>query len=86
MQKKVFQDEEILNHNLVQVLKEIRTNMNLSQPELEAKLGVGSEYISKIERGKTKVNLELLRKFTTVFNMTISDILIRTENKYGIHK
>lgn len=86
MQKKVFQDEETLNHNLVQVLKEIRTNMSLSQPELEAKLGVGSEYISKIERGKIKVNLDLLRRFTTVFNMTISDILIRAENKYGIHK
>lgn len=86
MQKKVFQDEETLNHNLVQVLKEIRTNMSLSQPELEAKLGVGSEYISKIERGKTKVTLELLRKFTTVFNMDISDILLRAERKYGIYE
>lgn len=86
MQKKVFQDEETLNHHLVQVLKEIRTNMNLSQPELEAKLGVGSEYISKIERGKTKVTLELLRKFTTVFNMDISDILLRAEHKYGIYE
>lgn len=86
MQKKVFQDEETLNHNLVQVLKEIRTNMGLSQPELEVKLGVGSEYISKIERGKSKVTLDLLRKFTTVFNMTISDILIRAEKKYGIHE
>lgn len=86
MQKKVFQDEETLNHNLVQVLKEIRTNMNLSQPELESKLGVGSEYISKIERGKTKVTLELLRKFTTVFNMDISDILLRAERKYGIYE
>lgn len=86
MQKKVFQDEETLNHNLVQVLKEIRTNMGLSQPELESKLGVGSEYISKIERGKTKVTLELLRKFTTRFNMDISDILLRAERKYGIHK
>ena len=86
MQKKVFQDGETLNHNLVQVLKEIRTNMGLSQPELEVKLGVGSEYISKIERGKSKVTLDLLRKFTTVFNMTISDILIRAEKKYGIHE
>ena len=86
MQKKVFQDEETLNHNLVQVLKEIRTNMGLSQPELEVKLGVGSEYISKIERGKSKVTLDLLRKFTTVLNMTISDILIRAEKKYGIHE
>lgn len=86
MQKKVFQDEETLNRILIQVIKEIRINMDLSQSEIEAKLGVGSEYISKIERGKTKVTLELLRKFTTVFNMTISDILIRAENKYGIHK
>ena len=86
MQKKVFQDEETLNHNLVQVLKEIRTNTGLSQPELEVKLGVGPEYISKIERGKSKVTLDLLRKFTTVFNMTISDILIRAEKKYGIHE
>ena len=84
MQKKVFQDGEILNQYLVQVLKEIRTNMELSQPELEAKLGVGTEYISKIERGKSKVSLELLRKFTTVFNMSISDILVRAEKKYGI--
>ena len=86
MQKKVFQDEEALNRHLIQVLKEIRTNMNLSQPELETKLGVGSEYISKIERGKTKVTLELLRKFTTVFNMDISDIVLRAERKYGIYE
>ena len=57
-----------------------------AQPELEVKLGVGPEYISKIERGKSKVTLDLLRKFTTVFNMTISDILIRAEKKYGIHE
>ena len=84
MSEKIFQNEEALNLALVQILKDIRTNMDLSQPELEAKLGVGSEYISKIERGKIKVSLELLRKFTIVFNMNISDILKRAETKYGI--
>lgn len=85
MSNKVFQNEEALNNSLVQVLKEIRTNLELSQPELEAKLGVGSEYISKIERGKIKVSLELLRKFTTVFQIKVSTILERAERKYGIN-
>lgn len=85
MNNKVFQNEETLNNSLVQVLKEIRTNLELSQPELEAKLGVGSEYISKIERGKIKVSLELLRKFTTVFQIKVSTILERAERKYGIN-
>ena len=82
---KCFQDEEHLNRTLIIVLKDIRINLGLSQPELEAKLGVGSEYISKIERGKTKVSLELLRKFTTVFNMSISDILKRAETHANLH-
>lgn len=83
---KVFKDEETMNKYIIMVLKDIRINMELSQPELESKLGLGTEYISKIERGKSKVSLELLRKFTTVFNMSISDIISRAEVKYGIQK
>lgn len=79
MSKKVFKEDVQMNTYLVKVLKEFRTNMELSQPELEVKLGVGKEYISKIERGKIKVTLELLRKFTTVFNISISDIISRAE-------
>lgn len=83
---KVFKDEETMNKYIIMVLKDIRTNMGLSQPELESKLGLGTEYISKIERGKSKISLELLRKFTTVFNISISDIISRAEAKYGIQK
>lgn len=83
MSHKVFKEEAQMNASLVRVLKEIRTNMDLTQSELEVKLGLNNEYISKIERGKTKVNLDLLRKFTIVFNLSISDILIRAE-RYAI--
>lgn len=83
---KCFRDEQHLNQALVTILKDIRINLGLSQPELESKLGVGSEYVSKIERGKVKVSLELLRKFTTVFNMSVSDILKRAETYANLHE
>ena len=82
---KCFRDEQHLNQSLVIILKDIRINLGLSQPELETKLGVGSEYVSKIERGKIKISLELLRKFTTVFNMSVSDILKRAETYANLH-
>ena len=79
--KNLFNSAEALNDCLVKVLKEMRENCNLSQPELEAKLDVGKEYISKIERGKIKVTLGLLHKFSIVFDCTIADILTRAGNK-----
>lgn len=83
---KCFRDEQQMNHALVTILKDIRINLGLSQPELESKLGVGSEYVSKIERGKIKVSLELLRKYTTVIDTTISSLLERAEKYANIHK
>lgn len=76
---KCFRDEQHMNQALATMLKEIRINLGFTQKELESKLGLGSEYISKVERGKVKVSLELLRKYTTAFNLTISYIIRRAE-------
>lgn len=76
---KCFRDEQDMNQALATMLKEIRINLGFTQRELESKLGLGSEYLSKVERGKVKVSLELLRKYTTVFNLTISYIIRRAE-------
>lgn len=81
----VFPDEVTLNQSITKVLKEIRVNLGLSQFEMATKLGLGTDALQKIETNKTKLSLSVLRKYTTVLNITISDIILRAEKLYGIH-
>ena len=53
----------------------LRTQAGLSQAELAAKLGVTNKAVSKWEVGKAKPNVETLRKISSLFQISIDELL-----------
>lgn len=56
-------------------IKDIRKNKNKTQEKLAEFLDVSTVYVSRIERGTTKVNLETLIKICEFLNISPSYIL-----------
>lgn len=56
-------------------IKEKRKNLGKTQNDLAADLYVSSGYISQIERGFTKVNLETLSEIADILECDIADFV-----------
>jgi transcriptional regulator with XRE-family HTH domain len=73
-------------------IRELRTNMSLSQEQLADKLGVTKQAISQMERGVRKPSMEMLDALCDFFNVSadylrgIEDITIRLVDGEGIQK
>lgn len=65
---------------LNQALRLIRTYHDFSQTELCSELGVSNSYLSEIESGKKQPTLELLKKYSEMFDIPLSSILFFSEN------
>ncbi|WP_289030245.1 helix-turn-helix transcriptional regulator [uncultured Paraglaciecola sp.] len=56
-------------------LKSLRTEHELSQPELADKIGIEQSYLSKLENDKSLPSNEVLRKILDAFNLSLSTFL-----------
>ena len=56
-------------------IKKLREQLDISQQELAAKLGVSRPAISQIESGARKVCAEELRKLADIFNISVDSLL-----------
>ena len=56
-------------------IKEHRSKSNLTQNQLSELLNVSNVYVSRIERGTTKVNLETLYRISTILDVSIGVLL-----------
>jgi transcriptional regulator with XRE-family HTH domain len=56
-------------------LKRLRREKQLTQQILADKLGISLRAYSKIEAGKTSLNIERLRDLATVFDLTMPELL-----------
>jgi len=65
---------------LNEALRLIRVFHDLNQKDLADKLGISNSYISEIESGKKTPTLEVIEKYSAVFNMPSSSILFFSEN------
>ncbi|HUC93904.1 MAG TPA: helix-turn-helix transcriptional regulator [Paenibacillus sp.] len=61
-------------------IRKARENKGLTQENLAEELDVSNAYISKIERGKTPINLERLSEICTVLEETPEYILSGTNS------
>lgn len=61
-------------------LKNIRQFHNIKQSELSVKLGISNSYLSEIESGKKSPNLELLSKYSEIFDIPVSSLLFFSES------
>lgn len=64
---------------LNRALKLLRTFHQLSQTETAKLLGISNSYLSEIESGSKTPNLELLERYSTVFKLPVSSILLFSE-------
>lgn len=64
---------------LYRALKLLRTYHQLTQVELAKRLGISNSYLSEIEKGNKVPGLDLLGKYSEVFKMPTSSILLFSE-------
>ncbi len=65
---------------LNEALRLMRVFHDLSQKELAEKLGISKSHLSEIEAGKKTPTLELLNRYSKVFDIPVSSILFFSEN------
>ncbi|WP_394261195.1 helix-turn-helix domain-containing protein [Moraxella boevrei] len=69
-----------------QALKNIRQFHNIKQSDLSVKLGISNSYLSEIEGGKKSPSLELLSKYSEIFDIPVSSLLFFSESLEGDDK
>ncbi len=60
-------------------LKLLRTYSDMKAGELARALGISNSYLSEIETGKKKLTIDLLKRYSEVFDTSPSAILAFTE-------
>ncbi len=65
---------------LNEALKQIRMFHQLKQVELAKKLEISKSYLSEIESSRKQVTIELLNKYSKIFKIPASSLLLFAEN------
>lgn len=60
-------------------LKKLRNIYGLKASEMSTKLGISPSYLSEIENGKKQPSLELLEKYSSVFDIKLSSLILISE-------
>ncbi|HCL3836182.1 helix-turn-helix domain-containing protein [Pseudomonas aeruginosa] len=68
-------DSKQLAEVVGQAIARQRTRCKLSQEQVAERLGIGSEAVSRIERGIVMPNVERLVELATIFNCETADLL-----------
>ena len=63
------------------ILKELRTNAGFNQKEISDKLETKQTIYSRYERGQTKLNIDLVKKLSLIYNISADYILELTKDK-----
>ena len=56
-------------------IRQLRTDKNLTQPELAAAMGIEQSYLSKLENGKSLPSNDMLQRILDVFGTDIGDLV-----------
>lgn len=56
-------------------LKEARKSCSLTQKQVAEKLGVVESCYANWEQGRTEPGIEMLRKLSAIFNVTLDDLI-----------
>ncbi len=68
---------------LNRALRLLRTYHQMTQVELAKRLGISNSYLSEIESGNKTPQLDLLEKYSQIFKMPTSSILLFSESIEG---
>lgn len=61
-------------------LKELRGFHRMTQKEVAGNLGISKSYLSEIENNHKTATLELLDKYSSLFEIPVSSLLLFSEN------
>lgn len=64
-------------------LKVMRKYHNLSQTQLAAKLSISGSYLSELESGKKEPTLDMLHRYSEVFGVPLSSLVVFSETLDG---
>ena len=64
---------------LNEALKLVREFHRMNQTELAEKLQISNSYLSELETGKKKASIDLLRKYSEIFDIPPSSLLMFAE-------
>ncbi|WP_100428763.1 helix-turn-helix transcriptional regulator [Janthinobacterium sp. 67] len=64
-------------------LKVIRQYHNLTQTNLAGKLSISTSYLSELESGKKEPSLEILHRYSQVFGVPLSSLVVFSETLDG---
>lgn len=64
-------------------LKVMRKYHNISQTQLAAKLSISGSYLSEIESGKKEPSLDVLHRYSDVFDVPLSSLVVFSETLDG---
>jgi transcriptional regulator with XRE-family HTH domain len=69
----------VINNGLNEALRLIRVFHDMPRAEAIERLGISNSYLSEIENGKKPATLELVKKYSQVFNLPVSSIIFFSE-------
>jgi transcriptional regulator with XRE-family HTH domain len=65
-----------MEHELIRL---IRIRSDLKANELAKKLGISSSFLSELERGKKNISINLLKRYSEIFNFNLSSFFLCIE-------
>ena len=65
---------------LAEALRLIRVFHDMKQQELAERLGLSKSHVSELERGKKTPSIDVIQKYSEIFNIPASSILFFSEN------
>lgn len=63
------------------IIQKLRKDKNLTQEELAEKIDLSTNYLSKVERGLSVLNVEAFLKMDDVLDFTLDDFGVNTDSK-----
>jgi len=72
---------KILEYDIGKRLRDIRGEWKLSLSEASAKMGVSESYLSLLENNKRRVNIEILEKLGSCYDMKLHEFFQRPKRR-----
>ncbi|WP_138226515.1 helix-turn-helix domain-containing protein [Paenibacillus algicola] len=63
-----------------EVLKRTRTIYGYNATEMSLKLGISKSYLSEIENNKKQPSLEILQKYSDIYGIKLSSLILLSED------
>ena len=67
--------------NIGKIIQKLRKDKNLTQEEHAEKIDLSTNYLSKVERGLSVLNVEAFLKMADVLNFTLDDFGVNTDSR-----